>query len=96
MNKDINARTSLRTIFDQAALDYDDVRPGYPGELIEDVISISAIPKDGRILEIGCGAGQATIPFAKRGYLINSSTHIPVTLSWRKPRDHDCSGALVS
>lgn len=68
MNKDMNARTSLRTIFDQAALDYDEVRPGYPAELIEDVISISAIPKDGRILEIGCGTGQATVPFARRGY----------------------------
>jgi len=56
MNKDMNARMSLRTIFDQAALDYDEVRPGYPEELIEDVISISDISKDGRILEIGCGA----------------------------------------
>lgn len=67
-HKDMNTRMSLRTIFDQTALDYDEVRPGYPEELIEDVISISAIPRDGRILEIGCGTGQATIPFAKRGY----------------------------
>ena len=36
--------------------------------LIEDVISISGIPQGGRILEVGCGTGQATIPFAKRGY----------------------------
>ncbi len=42
MNKDMNARMSLRTIFDQTALDYDEVRPGYPEELIEDVISIPA------------------------------------------------------
>lgn len=67
ISDDGNERVT-RTIFDQAALDYDEVRPGYPEELIEDVISISAIPKDGRILEIGCGTGQATIPFAKRGY----------------------------
>lgn len=73
MKKDMNARMSLRTIFDQTTLDYDEVRPGYPEELIEDVISISAIPKDAR-----------TIPFAKRGYSINSSTHIPVTVSCRK------------
>lgn len=46
MNEDMNARMFLRTIFDQAALDYDEVRPGYPEELIEDVIFISAIPKD--------------------------------------------------
>ena len=39
------------TIFDQVALDYDQVRPGYPEELVEDVVFISAIPKEERILE---------------------------------------------
>jgi len=62
------SRTSLRTIFDQVALDYEAVRPSYPKELIADVISISAIPEGGRILEVGCGTGQATILFAQRGY----------------------------
>jgi len=59
---------AYRKIFDEMARVYDEVRPGYPDELIEDVISISGIPVGGRILEIGCGTGQATIPFAKRGY----------------------------
>jgi SAM-dependent methyltransferase len=31
---------------------------------------MSGIPPGGRILEIGCGPGNATIPFAKRGYQI--------------------------
>lgn len=62
--------TSQRTTFDQAAKDYDEARPGYPDELIKDVISISKIPSGGKILEIGCGTGQATIPFAQRGYLM--------------------------
>ena len=66
----INTEMSCNTIFDQIAEDYDEVRPGYPQELIQDIISISAIPEDGRILEIGCGTGQATIPFAKYGYSI--------------------------
>jgi len=65
---DMSTGTDLRTTFDAAALDYDAARPGYPAELIEDIISISAIPENGRILEIGCGTGQATAPFAKRGY----------------------------
>ena len=63
-------RDRLRKTFDEAALLYDEVRPGYPDELFDDVISLSGIPSAGRILEIGCGTGQATVPFARRGYRI--------------------------
>jgi SAM-dependent methyltransferase len=59
---------SQRTTFDDIADLYDEVRPGYPERLIEDVITLSEIPERGRILEIGCGTGQATLPFARRGY----------------------------
>ena len=59
---------NLRYSFDEASREYDEVRPGYPNELVEDVIRISSIPEDGRILEVGCGTGQATILFALRGY----------------------------
>lgn len=62
---------SARTIFDQVAEIYDEVRPGYPKQAIEDIISISDIPDAGSILEVGCGTGQATLPFAKRGYSIH-------------------------
>jgi SAM-dependent methyltransferase len=60
----------LRTTFDQVALLYDQARPGYPEELFDDVVSLSGIPPTGRILEIGCGTGQATVPFARRGYYL--------------------------
>jgi ubiquinone/menaquinone biosynthesis C-methylase UbiE len=60
------ARDRLRTIFDEAVSLYDEVRPGYPEDLFDDVISLSGIPAGGRILEIGCGTGQATVPVAKR------------------------------
>jgi SAM-dependent methyltransferase len=63
-------RDRLRATFDGAALLYDEVRPGYPGALFDDVVSLSGIPAGGRILEIGCGTGQATVPFARRGYRI--------------------------
>jgi len=39
---------ALRTIFNQSARDYDQVRPGYPEELIADAISISGIPEGER------------------------------------------------
>jgi SAM-dependent methyltransferase len=63
-------RAKLRATFDEAALPYDEVRPGYPEVLFDDVVSLSGIASGGRILEIGCGTGQATVPFARRGYRI--------------------------
>ena len=58
----------LRLTFNSVALLYDEVRPGYPDEMIEDIIILSGIPSHGKILEVGCGTGQATRPFAHRGY----------------------------
>jgi len=63
-------RNRLRTTFDRAASLYDEVRPGYPDDLFDDIVSLSGIRPGGRILEIGCGTGQATVPFALRGYRI--------------------------
>lgn len=63
-------RNRLRATFDEAALLYDEARPGYPEALFDDVVSLSGIPPGGRVLEIGCGAGQATAPLARRGYRV--------------------------
>ena len=37
-------RAKLRAIFEEEALLYDEVRPGYPEELFDDVVSLSGIP----------------------------------------------------
>lgn len=66
----MTGRELLRTTFDCAALLYDEVRPGYPEALFDDVVLLSGIPPEGSILEIGCGTGQATAPLARRGYRI--------------------------
>jgi len=63
-------RNSLRTTFDTAVWLYDEVRPGYPENLFDGVVTLSGIQPAGRILEIGFGTGQATVPFARRGYHI--------------------------
>jgi SAM-dependent methyltransferase len=63
-------RDRLRMTFDEAASLYDEVRPDYPEDLFDDIVSLSGIPAGGKILEIGCGTGQATVPFARRGYRI--------------------------
>ncbi|GCE06782.1 class I SAM-dependent methyltransferase [Dictyobacter aurantiacus] len=65
-------KTQLRTTFDQDALLYDQARPGYPEALFDDIVTLSDLPPDGRLLEIGCGTGQATLPLARRGYHILS------------------------
>ncbi|GIH25897.1 methyltransferase type 11 [Acrocarpospora phusangensis] len=54
-------RTTLRQTFDTDPGRYDRARPGYPPELFD------RLP-DGRVLEIGCGTGQATEPLAARGH----------------------------
>lgn len=59
---------ALRETFDQAALDYDAVRPGYPAALIDDIVNIAGLTPTTAILEVGCGTGQATLPFARRGH----------------------------
>jgi SAM-dependent methyltransferase len=58
----------LRSTFGRTALRYDKVRPGYPEELFEDLVSLSGIPAGRRVFEVGCGTGQATLPLARRGY----------------------------
>ena len=60
--------TKLKTTFNTAARLYEEVRPGYPEELIRDVIDLSGLNTHSRILEIGCGTGKATQPFAEHGY----------------------------
>lgn len=59
---------SRRVTFEEVADLYNESRPGYPEELVEDVIQWSALVANGRILEIGCGPGNATLLFARRGY----------------------------
>lgn len=57
-----------RFTFDEVAALYDRARPGYPEPLVDDVIALSRVRPGGRILEIGCGTGQATAAFAHRGF----------------------------
>lgn len=49
----MNDREQLLETFNQSADIYDRIRPGYPDALSDDVISLSEIPEQGRILEIG-------------------------------------------
>lgn len=70
----MNARDPalLRRTFDTAAERYDRVRPGYPSAVFDDLVALGELEGGSRILEIGCGTGQATLPLAERGYAITA------------------------
>ncbi len=55
------------TSFDEVADLYDRVRPRYPEQLVEDIVALAGITSSSRVLEVGCGTGQATVLFARRG-----------------------------
>ena len=42
----------LRTTFDSVAKLYDEARPGYPDALYDDLVALTGVPENGRILEI--------------------------------------------
>ncbi|MGH8775609.1 MAG: class I SAM-dependent methyltransferase [Jiangellaceae bacterium] len=58
----------LRETFDEVPELYDRVRPGYPEELFDHLAELVGLRPRSRVLELGCGTGQATLPLARRGY----------------------------
>jgi 2-polyprenyl-3-methyl-5-hydroxy-6-metoxy-1,4-benzoquinol methylase len=56
-----------RDSFDSVAEAYDRGRPSYPERLVDDLIALANIGERSRVLEIGPGTGQISVPLAKRG-----------------------------
>jgi SAM-dependent methyltransferase len=65
-----STRESLRRTFGTVAELYDRARPGYPAELFDELARLADLHPGSRVLEIGCGTGQATLSLARRGYTI--------------------------
>src|SRR5918912_251029 len=60
-------RRRLRATFEEVPELYDRARPLYPAELFDDLVAYAGLERGARVLEIGCGTGQATLPLAERG-----------------------------
>ncbi|MBA3332288.1 MAG: class I SAM-dependent methyltransferase [Actinobacteria bacterium] len=67
---EFEGRRLLRATFDDVADEYGLVRPAYPVELFGDLVDLAGLPARGRLIEIGCGTGEATRPLAERGFEI--------------------------
>lgn len=65
-------RVRLSRTFDEDAELYDRARPGYPPELYDDLADLAGARPGSRVLEVGCGTGQATVPLAERGCRITA------------------------
>lgn len=70
---DEQTRIRRARTFDEIAELYGQARPETDAQILDDLFSHTGLdPATTRILEIGCGAGQATLPLARRGCTIVS------------------------
>lgn len=60
-------RKELGSTFDTAASLYNKMRPGYVDELYKAVFDYISIDEQSRVVEVGSGTGQATLPVLKTG-----------------------------
>ena len=65
-------RYGLRTTFDLEAARYDRVRPAPPATLVDAMLEQGHLKGGNRVLEVGCGTGQATRPLAERGLMVHA------------------------
>ena len=52
--------------FDNIADLYGQVRHGYPAALFDDLWKLADLGPDARVLEVGCGTGQASLDLAQK------------------------------
>ena len=60
-------RKELAATFDTEASKYDKMRPGYADELFQAIFEYVKIGEGSRVVEVGSGSGQATLPVLKTG-----------------------------
>jgi SAM-dependent methyltransferase len=69
-NRGVPSAADPRLSFNQAAEIYDEIRPGYPAALFDDLFAM--LPARPSILEVGPGTGQATRDLLRRGAVVHA------------------------
>lgn len=75
-----------RDSFDAVADLYGEVRPGYPAALYDDLWALAGLGADAAVLEVGCGAGQATRDLAARAGRVTAVDPGPNLIAQAKAR----------
>ncbi|WP_177241203.1 class I SAM-dependent methyltransferase [Nonomuraea wenchangensis] len=65
--------------------EYDRIRPGYPAELVEDILTYARLA-EAPALEVGAGTGKATVLFAARGVTLTAVEPDPAMAAVLKRR----------
>jgi ubiquinone/menaquinone biosynthesis C-methylase UbiE len=91
-------RRYRRTLFDGVAGRYDDSRLGYPGHLVEFVVTTAALGPGSAVLEVGCGTGQLTQRLAGFGFNLTAIDIGPsmIAAARRRLADSAVSFQIVS
>jgi SAM-dependent methyltransferase len=65
-------REELASGFDRVAELYQRARPTYPDLIFDDLARLGELGRGARVLEVGCGTGQATSALARRGWTVTA------------------------
>jgi len=72
-----------RESFDLVAEYYNVYLSLYPQEVVDTVIALSNLHNGSRVLEIGCGTGQLSVPLAQHGIDLLALELGPTLLLWQ-------------
>lgn len=53
---------------------------------LDGLIASGAVPREGRVLELGCGAGNLAIALARRGYEVHGVDLAPSAIDWARDK----------
>lgn len=59
--------------------------------LLEEALQAEYVPKTGKLLELGCGAGNLTLWLAEKGYDVYGVDISPTAIAWAQEKARECN-----